>query len=1647
MDNLFRRLSQLLFRFERKTRALAHSKILTSTLKRLQNSTRIGIRITVSICTIRLTIYTRSTPSRVTIVYQEDGWIVSDNKKELIDNFDYFFVFMRHLHSIFASKIPVSYISIQFICDLRARLISETTDEHTEMLFLKELSEMMESRNQNVKLKRFSVHFHGVTLNNSIEPILQHVEAKVLVLKANCDEDMKYDFNKIVETNIWKSARVVDIDSLYLSHAHKFSCQPVEEISHFSSVSCIFYSINFDDMVFLKEHFLESPNAREFLISYRKFDEQPMISDIYEMGLDTIFGKPVNVEYKEEDKIYKFRVMDTEHDISIQLFLRRSGNSSIIFTREPPSVKQIYDQTVHNYHSHTIDLLERNGQETNALLVIRNDSILIYFTYTDKNTAEKKVENFEYKSLETGCSAVVSERRTSLTVNLDHMSLFLTHLKYLLDNLTTFESFSFGFNEESCDAEFMNRLNKTIPSNSLKADGCCISFNRHPLITDYITSVLSYFQPGTLENIAIHTAPHTIAMELEDIAGLEQWKRAISVAMCNTTLKLSSKSWENFKHFSCATIISEPISFEDLSFLKEHFLTSNTPRQIKLQYLRSSEDNINVAQKLLELFGPPAHESYESAKQCDRTWCIAISNQDNCFLVKHKFCRPREYGTFVFSRKLAAEMEWINSSPSRSQILSAFIKCLATYKNHSLEVHTAEDQVRIMFSYSSELTSYRKNIVYKNHREGCLLEFDVHKIVIDEDYVTVSCEDLNMVLETVESIDTLLIESEEISPSRSDDDPNNSNETVFGCCLTKLVENLKQRKQMLHVRNFRLNLNMQSPSDQVYSILELLSPEVVELKTSIEDTKLELSEINFTKTKELKAESFLLSIPIKLLSKFSKVAVTLQDFSVEDLVYLKEHLLGSPTPFKFTINDNRSKEEHVNAKNLLEEFGTPDRIQDDLMEWRIRIPGPKFDLLIEYRPCVPMGQSFSFERVVERVEEHQRHEFTNQPIELPLSYTTHSLILPSTLNTTKAFKLAEVRLSLYSTSITVGLYCTLQGQRSSRIHEYQHHPNGCRLQCDHQREMVRNRDFVSLAVSHLKTILEGQNVILEFSVHLCDDSEYIDKRCLEDLVEMLRSRRRQLKVRNFKISFFEQPYIKIAASLLSYFDHFSLVRITLNTPLHGTVIETEDCDLLVSLDQWHCASELLISSFVFSTALENFENFSLASVTVPTISFEQLALLKENLTYSTTKFCLVINFHGYEDEDSNDVEARRPQEIFGEPNVEYGSEEFGHKNWHLPMDDREYRLAIRYQHCGAEGIPAYVFTREKQEDAPPFDMLRLVTCFPMVMKNIVDNCAFVSVEVLRKVCKDLRYFVDRSRSKSKFQTNDIAVSLNSDDLKLRIRQSNAHTLFVYYKQPIGCRLDIIELTPDGATRNYREHHLTDDTPLNYLMRDLQFVLKDQKNCLRSFHYWVAGEHEEAQEKLKRVLIRSSKLQVKCLILAGRTESEILELLECFDAGKLKLLRLDFAKITEEDEGTLEIARIAETGHWRTAEEFVVAECVLNTDPLNFNQLFGNFKSQKVCLQNFTVDNLLFMKQKSLSTSIKLFFICENFDMENLYELIGRPLLVTEDAVKVRKWFFKLIGTLEHVLLLRINTENGKIHVQMFRIPVSYVPQNATIRDD
>lgn len=241
--------------------------------------------------------------------------------------------------------------------------------------------------------------------------------------------------------------------------------------------------------------------------------------------------------------------------------------------------------------------------------------------------------------------------------------------------------------------------------------------------------------------------------------------------------------------------------------------------------------------------------------------------------------------------------------------------------------------------------------------------------------------------------------------------------------------------------------------------------------------------------------------------------------------------------------------------------------------------------------------------------------------------------------------------------------------------------------------MVRNRDFVSLAVSHLKTILEGQNVILEFSVHLCDDSEYIDKRCLEDLVEMLRSRRRQLKVRNFKISFFEQPYIKIAASLLSYFDHFSLVRITLNTPLHGTVIETEDCDLLVSLDQWHCASELLISSFVFSTALENFENFSLASVTVPTISFEQLALLKENLTYSTTKFCLVINFHGYEDEDSNDVEARRPQEIFGEPNVEYGSEEFGHKNWHLPMDDREYRLAIRYQHCGAEGIPAYVFTR------------------------------------------------------------------------------------------------------------------------------------------------------------------------------------------------------------------------------------------------------------------------------------------------------------------------------------------------------------------
>lgn len=60
------------------------------------------------------------------------------------------------------------------------------------------------------------------------------------------------------------------------------------------------------------------------------------------MGLITIVGDPIDVDHCETgEDIYKFHVMDENHDISINLCIREYANlHSITFTREPPLVKQ-----------------------------------------------------------------------------------------------------------------------------------------------------------------------------------------------------------------------------------------------------------------------------------------------------------------------------------------------------------------------------------------------------------------------------------------------------------------------------------------------------------------------------------------------------------------------------------------------------------------------------------------------------------------------------------------------------------------------------------------------------------------------------------------------------------------------------------------------------------------------------------------------------------------------------------------------------------------------------------------------------------------------------------------------------------------------------------------------------------------------------------------------------------------------------------------------------------------------------------------------------------------------------------------------------------------------------------------------------------
>ncbi|CAB03950.1 DUF38 domain-containing protein [Caenorhabditis elegans] len=151
---------------------------------------------------------------------------------------------------------------------------------------------------EETRLKVNTVRLVGIDMK-MMTRILSYLDEKMLnainlVYDAESrNEREELDTGRMVKLAQWKNAKILSVEKCAVSF-------PIESIGHFYKVKLCFRQITIQDLLYLKEIFINSCVPRKFKIQSRSFDAE---------NLDETFGLPFVTENNVQRKMWVFRVL------------------------------------------------------------------------------------------------------------------------------------------------------------------------------------------------------------------------------------------------------------------------------------------------------------------------------------------------------------------------------------------------------------------------------------------------------------------------------------------------------------------------------------------------------------------------------------------------------------------------------------------------------------------------------------------------------------------------------------------------------------------------------------------------------------------------------------------------------------------------------------------------------------------------------------------------------------------------------------------------------------------------------------------------------------------------------------------------------------------------------------------------------------------------------------------------------------------------------------------------------------------------------------------------------------------------------------------------------------------------------------------
>ncbi|EGT50113.1 hypothetical protein CAEBREN_00180 [Caenorhabditis brenneri] len=305
----------------------------------------------------------------------------------------------------------------------------------------------------------------------------------------------------------------------------------------------------------------------------------------------------------------------------------------------------------------------------------------------------------------------------------------------------------------------------------------------------------------------------------------------------------------------------------------------------------------------------------------------------------------------------------------------------------------------------------------------------------------------------------------------------------------------------------------------------------------------------------------------------------------------------------------------------------------------------------------------------------------------------------------------------------------------------------------------------------------------------------------------------------------------------------------------------------------------------------------------------------------------------------------------------------------------------------------------------------LITLPDVALKNILDQCDFLAITNLRKVCRDLRNFIEDTKPEPYHK--DLNIILYDDYIRVQTYTGENPWLYPdgdwvwtqYTKEPIGCSVSFV--TGDKVIQK----GFPNEDYISMFCGDFLVNFGHRKSVLPDFYLNLTCQNPEIQSKFlesfqKILESRIHPMKVSTFQMVVEKAEPVLKILKFMDKNSIEEINLmSLHRATRE----LDLTELKNLKQWNAAKKLRLEHFQTSE---NLEEFYG-FKSALVDYKELKAQDIVRLRNEFLQNPRPHRFQLMYETISNeplLIDTFGQPFLRTDPIGNKKNWIFSIPDT-------------------------------------